>query len=144
MHGQTDTVNRIIDVINVNVKPYYREEGIYQAMVEQIGEVAVVGTYLIGEINELQTLRILYQAMPDEFKDTIDSALIFADGEKDIDRRVSVSIRDGIMLCKGEKDAGWIEIKEKVEFSGDIEFVVNPIFMSKILDETQKMYVGDS
>jgi mannosylglycerate hydrolase len=68
MYGETDTTEGVINVIDVKVEPPYRKDGIYEAMVKEIGKVAPEASYITGDINEPETLRILYQSLPPEFK----------------------------------------------------------------------------
>lgn len=59
---------------------------------------------------------------------------IFAEGDFDSNKRILITIGDGELVCKGEKESGGIEVKTKIDFKGKpVSFTINPFFFSQIL-----------
>ncbi len=71
--------------------------------------------------------------LPDELNDIIDRSIILAEGDKDIDKKITVEIGNGKIKCIGEKDIGRIESEMDLIGKKKAEFVINPIFFNKIL-----------
>lgn len=84
--------------------------------------------------------------LPEDLIETIDSAGILAEGDIDIEKRISVKIGGKKISCQGKRDEGWIEsqLTSNVKTDQDIKFTVNPIFLSQILSYSPTMiYSGD-
>ncbi|MBU0659837.1 MAG: hypothetical protein KKF15_13865 [Alphaproteobacteria bacterium] len=83
--------------------------------------------------------------LPKALKDSVDTVHILAEGDFDIDKRIDVKIGDGKISCRGERSIGWIESELDIKFSKEeaIEFAINPIFFSQILDKSTTMTIGE-
>jgi len=78
--------------------------------------------------------------LPDDFKKSIDAVAILAPGENEIDKTVDVVIENKTIKCRGEKEVGWIESDQKINYDGPkISFLINPTFLIQILDKTKTM-----
>jgi DNA polymerase III sliding clamp (beta) subunit (PCNA family) len=74
---------------------------------------------------------------PDTLKPAINDIIYFAEGETDIDKKVKVSIDKDKIVCRGEKEKGWIEKTVPFKFKGKpFEFQTNPIFFSQMISKS--------
>jgi len=81
--------------------------------------------------------------LPDGLKEAVEGVSIFAEGEFDMDKRIEVFVQDGKVVCRGEKERGWIEKDVLFKYKGKkLEFLVNPIFFSQILSKSTKIIVS--
>lgn len=81
--------------------------------------------------------------LPSELKDSVETALIMADGAFDIDKRIEVNISDGMIECLGENEMGWVKKIVKMKSKKkEVSFSINPIFFSEILSRTKVMICG--
>jgi hypothetical protein len=84
-------------------------------------------------------------SLPEDLKDVIEQAMIGCKAEKDVDKQVSVSVKDGQISMRGEGDAAWVQSYAEVDYNGPkTEFVTNPVFIRRVLDFCSKMKIGDS
>ncbi len=73
--------------------------------------------------------------VPSELKDIMKNAVVLADGEVDIAKMVEVTIDKGKIICKSEKERGWMIKEVDCKYKGEkLSFFVNPIFMAQVLE----------
>uniref|UniRef100_A0A6M3XSB0 Putative DNA polymerase n=1 Tax=viral metagenome TaxID=1070528 RepID=A0A6M3XSB0_9ZZZZ len=83
--------------------------------------------------------------LPAELAEAIDRSKLMTEGDHVIDLRVSLSLGDGQLVCRGEKDLGWIEETMECEYEGDpINLVMNPMFLAQILERTSLITIGEN
>jgi len=80
--------------------------------------------------------------LPTDFKDMIESVAFMTEGEIDMDKTVNLKIKDKKILCKAEKQTGWIEKELDFEFDHNITIKINPLFLTQILDKATTLRVG--
>jgi hypothetical protein len=60
------------------------------------------------------------------------------------EKLIDFKIEKKSITCRGEGPAGWVEEKAKIDYDGNkLEFKVNPLFFSQILDENQEVMIGE-
>ncbi len=82
--------------------------------------------------------------LPDELKDSIDTAEIFTQDEEFISKRVLISFADGEVKIKGSGNEGWIIDKIPIESKIKASFRINPVFLREILNNTNEIKVGEN
>lgn len=76
---------------------------------------------------------------------TLDRAKIMIEGVSDLDLTVRLELRPGKLICRGEKDTGWIEEQIDLDYEGQLRIMkVNPMFLTDILSRTKEMIVNDN
>jgi hypothetical protein len=85
--------------------------------------------------------------LPDKFKEVIEGAAVICDSPFDEDKRLVVTIEREFIKCKAEKKKtfGWLEKKIPFAWKGlrPVSFVINPNFLSQVLDHSSTMIIGD-
>ena len=83
--------------------------------------------------------------LPDKLSSVLDTVSIMADGDFDFEKRIEVIVDGDKLVCRGQKDQGWVEMEEKSEEEGEekLSFFINPIFLKQILQKTNIMIVGE-
>ena len=80
--------------------------------------------------------------VPNELKEVMINATVLAAGEIDINKMVEVVIEKGKITCKSEKERGWMTKQIDCSYKGNtVSFVVNPIFMSQVLESATTISV---
>ena len=75
--------------------------------------------------------------VPAELRDIMKNAVVLAAGEVDIAKMVEVTIDNGKIICKSEKERGWMIKEVDCKYKGKkLVFFVNPIFMAQVLEST--------
>lgn len=103
----------------------------------------VKGEYLdFTQYFEFENVRL---RLPVDLKQAVETVSVLAEGKFDIDKKISISIVDGKIKCRGEKEVGWIEKEIDIKFKREesIYFEINPIFFSEILARTNVMLCGE-
>jgi DNA polymerase III sliding clamp (beta) subunit (PCNA family) len=81
---------------------------------------------------------------PSSLRQTVERAIIMADGEVIIDRSIKLTIQENIIKCRGQKEIGWVEEDLPIEYSGQpIIIYINPIFLLDILNKTNEAIVNE-
>jgi DNA polymerase III sliding clamp (beta) subunit (PCNA family) len=71
---------------------------------------------------------------PSDLKENVLSIIPLADGDEDTNKCISVSIEKGRIVCKAEKERGWITKTVESDYEGaTIKFLINPVFFCQIL-----------
>jgi DNA polymerase III sliding clamp (beta) subunit (PCNA family) len=82
--------------------------------------------------------------LPKNTKQMIEMVSVLAVGDFDLEKEITVKIESNQLSCKGQNARGWITNTGKIEYDGEpIEFIINPLFLMKILDHTASMFLGD-
>lgn len=72
---------------------------------------------------------------PKELKDLVSSVTMFAEGDIDINKMISVKITKNLITLFAEKERGSIEKYMAFEYTGEpISFLINPIFFTQVLN----------
>lgn len=84
--------------------------------------------------------------IPIELQEVMKNAVIMATGDGVVTKMVEMKIDKGKILCRSEKDRGWMEKEIDFDYKGkSITFFINPIFFAQILEKstTLGLVVGD-
>ncbi len=72
--------------------------------------------------------------MPEELLDVMKSAVIMATGDEVVAKMVEMTINEGKITCRSEKERGWMEKEVEFDYTGkSLIFYINPVFMSQVL-----------
>jgi len=93
-----------------------------------------------SEFFEFEGQRIKF---PPTTEDLVKKASILAKGDFDIDKRITIIIEDGQLICKGQNNMGSIEAHIKIKGNKTVQFSINPEFFSQILKETSFGIIGE-
>ena len=81
--------------------------------------------------------------LPKDIKSMIETVAISAEGEIEIEKEIEIRIEDGLFLLKGQGKISKIEVYSKTKIKSITAFKINPFFMSKIIDHTHSMFLGE-
>jgi DNA polymerase III sliding clamp (beta) subunit (PCNA family) len=82
---------------------------------------------------------------PDTMKESVSSVLILAEGDVDINKTITVSVKSGSITCHAEKERGSIDKTVECDYSGDaFSFDINPIFFAQILSHAPGLALFDN
>lgn len=76
--------------------------------------------------------------------DSIDTASVFAEGDYDFEKKIQITIKNKKMICKGEREIGWIKEESKINIEHDFSFVINPFFFGEVLKHTSNAKISDN
>ena len=83
--------------------------------------------------------------LPSELAETLNSITFLSDGDVDMNKTISIKIDKNKIICRAEKQTGWIEKKLDFKYKGAaIQFLVNPIFLAQVLSKTTSMILSDT
>jgi len=99
-----------------------------------------------ADISKFFEFEFIRFRLPDKFKELVDTSCILADGDFDVDKEIDVVIDEGKISCKGQRDeVGWIEAECDIKAkSKKVEFVINPLLLSKILYFSNVICCGEN
>lgn len=81
--------------------------------------------------------------LPSSLGEVLERAQVMGDVGYDVN--VMVNIEDDQLRIRAQKDGGWYEEREKVEFSGrKLAFRVNPVFLREVVELTRKVECNQS
>jgi len=82
--------------------------------------------------------------LPENTKQIIETVSVLATGSFDLEKEIDIKIESNKFSCRGQNAKGWIVSNCKIDYDGEpIEFTINPFFLSKILDHTSSMFLGE-
>lgn len=94
----------------------------------------MAGVYPFDRISSYFKQRKDAVTLPDELRGVMQNAIVMASGDVDIAKMVEVTIDNGKITCRSEKERGWMEKTVDFDYKGKkMHFFVNPIFMAQIL-----------
>ena len=78
--------------------------------------------------------------MPPELQDAMRNAAVLATGEVDISKQVEVTIKKNTIICKSEKERGWMVKEIDCSYKGkELTFKINPIFFAQVLESATSL-----
>lgn len=83
---------------------------------------------------------------PEDIKKLVEKAEILSEGDFDVDRKIIVRISGNKLTCIGDNEVGKISAYTEISGKDDednIEFVINPIFFRRILNETNTAIISE-
>ena len=85
--------------------------------------------------------------LPEALSDSVGIVSILAEGDFDIDKKISVIVSEGEVTCQGENTLGSIVdiVRTSIDVGDtkEVKFVINPFFFSEILKRTRSMFCGE-
>lgn len=81
--------------------------------------------------------------LPDETKKAVDISSVLAEGELDYDKKINVSIKDGKLICSGQREIGKIDFTIKADSlkGKEFNFGINPDFFKVILAKSNSVII---
>ncbi|MBN1181519.1 MAG: hypothetical protein JXB49_04470 [Bacteroidales bacterium] len=81
---------------------------------------------------------------PDNLKDVILRAMIFAERKSQIDEKIIVTLKNNIIRVRSESEGGWFEEDTPTEFKDEpVIFMATPYLLKDILSETTACVIND-
>lgn len=81
---------------------------------------------------------------PTDLKYAINTVSILAEGEFDLEKKITIVIDGENIFCKGAREQGCIQMKLVSDSSLPVvSFSINPLFFSQMLDRCTSMFVGN-
>jgi DNA polymerase III sliding clamp (beta) subunit (PCNA family) len=81
--------------------------------------------------------------LPKDLSEVLDRASVFAKAQFDSDTMVTLTMKDRKILIEAKNAAGWFEEEMPIRYKGDpIKFVINPTFLSEMLDKTKSCLIS--
>lgn len=84
--------------------------------------------------------------LPETLGDTIGLSGIFAEGDFDFDKKITLVFDENYILCSAKKDSGEIKCKVRVDtdFKTQIKIVINPLLFEQMLKYSACIAVHDN
>lgn len=82
---------------------------------------------------------------PTTLAGSIDLLSLFAEGDFDINRRMTITIENSRLICASERSIGKIKKTIKMDIPKEIKlsFIINPIFLAEILNHASSVIIGE-
>jgi len=81
---------------------------------------------------------------PPDMEQLVGKASILAKGDFDIDKRISITMKDQKLTCHGHNDTGWIKTFVDIKGNKTADFAINPQFFLQILNESRFAIIGEN
>jgi hypothetical protein len=109
-------------------------------------------TYFMTRLGEVEFVEYEYLfdvegvdfVFPDNILNMLSVANITTDGFADIDKTVTIKIKDGIITISSKNDIGSVEIDETVDTKVEASMIVNSQFIEDILNVTKKAVISEN
>ena len=97
----------------------------------------------ISNIENVFQVKGMGAAIPAQFKDALDTVIsVFSEGASYLDRKVAIEIKEGILRCRNQGQEGWVESNIEIETDREVSFLINPVFLSQVLERTTRMKIS--
>jgi len=80
--------------------------------------------------------------LPDNMKKIIEVSEVLATGDSEEEKEIEIKIENGEITCKGSNETGWIEKVDEIDSKINLNIIINPSFMKKIIDKIKIGKVG--
>lgn len=96
----------------------------------------------VGKFLDLKGTKI---NLPKELQEAMQLTKIVVEDSLDIvDQKVELTIKKDIITCRGDGKISWAEKDVVFSYKGkEIKFLVNPLFLSQVLNKTTSVIVGE-
>ena len=95
-----------------------------------------------GVFSDLDGHRV---TLPAELVDALDTVEVMAAGSDDISKKITVTIANSQIICKGQNEQGWVE--HKLEFENkdnlNLTITINPVFFKQMIKIYNSMTICD-
>jgi hypothetical protein len=83
--------------------------------------------------------------LPENIKKYVDSSLVMADGKREFEKKIEMTLSKDQIILRGETETGWIESKVPCELELDESFKVeiNPVFLNEVLNKSTSIIIRD-
>jgi hypothetical protein len=73
-------------------------------------------------------------SFPSDLREAVESVAYLAEGDGEADKAILVTVEKGRIVCKAEKERGWITKAVESDYEGEkFSFLINPTFFGQIL-----------
>jgi hypothetical protein len=148
--GQINIPSFYLEPLLVNVPHGWFETPSWYVFLCNTGAIVGVKKYL-GDFPDVEPFFVIegeqeQLILPKALKSMLDDILALCEGLYVIDKKATITINQNELTCRGESAKGWFEKKVEMEepFHHDLTVVVNPIFLSQVLDKCNTvLFCGD-
>lgn len=97
------------------------------------------------DVDEFFTMEGTEITLPDALAGVVTEAAHFCEGMFTVDKKLKLTIASDKVICRSENNRTWFEkeIEHAQSIPNEITIVINPLFLSQILEKTRVAVVGD-
>jgi len=96
--------------------------------------------HMVDDIFDFETCEV---TLPNGLKSSIEATSVLASGNE-TEKIIDVLIDKGRVKCKGQKEIGWVESDQKIDYNGpEVRFGIHPHLLLQILNQTSVMEYGE-
>jgi hypothetical protein len=83
--------------------------------------------------------------LPENIKKYVDSSLVMADGKREFEKKIEMTISKDQIILRGETDTGWIESKVpcQLDIEDSFKVAINPVFLNEVLNKSTSIVVRE-
>lgn len=81
--------------------------------------------------------------LPENIKKYVDSSLVMADGKREFEKKIEMTISKDQIILRGETETGWIESKVpcQLDLEESFKVAINPVFLNEVLSKSTSIVV---
>jgi len=81
--------------------------------------------------------------LPENIKKYVDSSLVMADGKREFEKKIEMTIAKDQIILRGETETGWIESKVpcQIDLEETFKVAINPVFLNEVLNKSTSIIV---
>jgi len=83
--------------------------------------------------------------LPENIKKYVDSSLVMADGKREFEKKIEMTISKDLIILRGETETGWIESKVpcQLDLEESFKVTINPVFLNEVLNKSTSIIVRE-
>jgi hypothetical protein len=83
--------------------------------------------------------------LPENIKKYVDSSLVMADGKREFEKKIEMTISKDQIILRGETETGWIESKVpcQLDLEESFKVTINPVFLNEVLNKSTSIIVRE-
>lgn len=83
--------------------------------------------------------------LPENIKKYVDSSLVMADGKREFEKKIEMTIAKDRITLRGETEVGWIESKVpcQLDLEESFKVTINPVFLNEVLNKSTSITVRE-
>jgi len=83
--------------------------------------------------------------LPENIKKYVDSSLVMADGKREFEKKIEMTLSKDQIILRGETETGWIESKVpcQLDLEESFKVTINPVFLNEVLNKSTSIIVRE-
>jgi DNA polymerase III sliding clamp (beta) subunit (PCNA family) len=136
----------VLDLVKFKVVEYALETG--WALFRMDDDTIFSCRCMLGDYpdaSKLFTLEGNKITFPKKLQEVIETVSMIIEDDRDINKRIEITIDGGKIICRAEQERGWIEREMDIKYDGKkAKLSINPVFLYEILDKSSDVIIGDN